>query len=58
MDNISDAARWMACARAIESDRPDALFRDPLARQLAGEAGASMTVDAAAQKMRRRQRVM
>ena len=37
--NISDTARWAAMYRAIETDRPDALFRDPYARKLAGERG-------------------
>ena len=37
--NISDTARWVALYRAMETDRPDALFRDPLARRLAGEHG-------------------
>ncbi|SPF42355.1 Methyltransferase [Candidatus Sulfopaludibacter sp. SbA4] len=37
--NISDTARWAAVFRARETDRPDALFRDPLARRLAGERG-------------------
>jgi methyltransferase (TIGR00027 family) len=37
--NISDTARWVAVYRAIESERPDAHFRDPLARRLAGERG-------------------
>lgn len=37
--NISDTARWVAMHRAIETDRPDALFRDRLARKLAGERG-------------------
>lgn len=37
--NISDTARWAAMHRALETDRPDALFRDPLARKLAGERG-------------------
>jgi len=37
--NISDTARWTAVFRARETDRPDALFRDPLARRLAGERG-------------------
>lgn len=37
--NISDTARWSAVHRAIESERPDALFRDPFARRLAGERG-------------------
>jgi methyltransferase (TIGR00027 family) len=37
--NISDTARWMACFRAMESRRPDALFSDPYAEALAGERG-------------------
>jgi methyltransferase (TIGR00027 family) len=37
--NISDTARWVAIYRARETDRPDALFRDPLARHLAGARG-------------------
>ena len=37
--NISDTALWAASYRARESDRPDALFRDPLARRLAGGRG-------------------
>ncbi|MFI5059733.1 MAG: class I SAM-dependent methyltransferase [Candidatus Acidiferrales bacterium] len=37
--NISDTARWVAVYRARENDRPDAIFRDPFARRLAGERG-------------------
>ena len=37
--NISDTARWVAVYRAGESERPDALFRDPFARRLAGQRG-------------------
>jgi O-methyltransferase involved in polyketide biosynthesis len=37
--NISDTARWAAMYRARESDRPDAVFHDRLARQLAGSRG-------------------
>jgi methyltransferase (TIGR00027 family) len=37
--NVSDTARWVAVYRARETDRPDALFRDPYARRLAGERG-------------------
>ena len=37
--NISDTAMWAAIYRARETDRPTALFRDPLARRLAGERG-------------------
>jgi methyltransferase (TIGR00027 family) len=37
--HISDTARWAALFRARETERPDALFRDPFARKLAGERG-------------------
>jgi methyltransferase (TIGR00027 family) len=37
--NVSDTARWVAIDRAVESERPDALFHDPFARRLAGEHG-------------------
>ena len=37
--NVSDTARWVAVYRARETERPDALFRDPFARALAGEHG-------------------
>src|SRR5271165_6830829 len=37
--NIQDTARWAAVFRARESDRSDALFRDPLAHKLAGDLG-------------------
>ncbi len=37
--NISDTARWVAMYRAMESERQDAVFRDPYARRLAGERG-------------------
>ncbi|HEY0431346.1 MAG TPA: class I SAM-dependent methyltransferase [Pyrinomonadaceae bacterium] len=37
--NISDTALLAAVYRARESERPDALFRDPFARRLAGERG-------------------
>ncbi|MGA7119596.1 MAG: class I SAM-dependent methyltransferase [Polyangiaceae bacterium] len=39
MDDVSDTARWVAFHRALESERPDALFVDPFARRLAGERG-------------------
>jgi methyltransferase (TIGR00027 family) len=40
--NVSDTARWVAMYRAMETDRPDALFRDPFARRLAGDRGAEI----------------
>lgn len=39
LQNVSDTALWVAAYRAEESERPDALFRDPYARGLAGERG-------------------
>ncbi len=37
--NVSDTALWVAAFRALESERPDALFQDPLAATLTGERG-------------------
>ena len=37
--NISDTALWVAVYRAQESELPDAVFRDPYARKLAGDRG-------------------
>ncbi len=37
--SISDTALWTAVYRADETDRADALFRDPFARRLAGARG-------------------
>lgn len=37
--NISDTALWVAHYRAAETERPDAIFKDPFARALAGERG-------------------
>lgn len=39
--NVSDTARWAAFFRARESERKDALFRDPLAARLAGDRGVA-----------------
>jgi methyltransferase (TIGR00027 family) len=45
IENISDTARWVAVYRAMETARPDAIFRDPFAERLAGERGQEI-VDA------------
>jgi len=37
--SVSDTAKWVAMYRAMESERPDALFHDPYARRLAGATG-------------------
>jgi|HubBroStandDraft_1064217.scaffolds.fasta_scaffold18796_1 methyltransferase (TIGR00027 family) len=42
ISNVSDTARWVAAYRALESARPDALFKDPYAERLAGERGRAM----------------
>jgi methyltransferase (TIGR00027 family) len=40
--NVSDTARWVAFYRAMESARPDALFKDAYADKLAGERGRAI----------------
>lgn len=45
IQHVSDTARWVALYRAMESERPDALFHDPYARRLAGPR-AEQIVDA------------
>jgi methyltransferase (TIGR00027 family) len=42
ISHISDTARWVAVYRAMESERPDAIFRDPFARRLAGPRGEAI----------------
>jgi methyltransferase (TIGR00027 family) len=39
LHDVSDTAFWIAHHRALETERPDALFRDPFAARLAGERG-------------------
>lgn len=39
IQHVSDTAFWVATFRAHETERPDALFRDPLAKVLVGEDG-------------------
>src|ERR1700728_2465574 len=43
MQDISDTARWAAVFRARETERKDALFRDPFAEVLAGARGEQIT---------------
>ncbi len=40
IENVSDTARWVAMYRAMETERRDAIFRDPFAARLAGEHGS------------------
>jgi methyltransferase (TIGR00027 family) len=42
VEHISDTARWVAVYRAMETERPDAHFRDPYARRLAGAQGEAI----------------
>lgn len=42
INHVSDTALWVAAYRAEESDRKDALFRDPLAALLIGPLGMSI----------------
>ncbi len=39
VENVSDTAFWVAHYRGVETQRSDALFRDPLAAILAGDRG-------------------
>lgn len=40
--DVSDTALWVAIYRAMESERSDALFRDPYARRLGGTRGEAI----------------
>jgi methyltransferase (TIGR00027 family) len=42
ISGVADTARWVAVYRAMETERPDALFRDPYARRLAGRQGEAI----------------
>lgn len=42
INNVSDTALWIAAYRALESERADAVFSDPLARKLATDRGFQM----------------
>ncbi len=42
VSHVSDTARWVAMYRAMESERPDALFHDDWARKLAGPEGEAI----------------
>lgn len=42
IEHVSDTARWVAVYRAMETARPDALFRDPFAERLAGKEGVEI----------------
>jgi methyltransferase (TIGR00027 family) len=40
--DVSDTALWIAHHRSVETARPDALFKDPLAARLAGDRGKAI----------------
>lgn len=42
VSHISDTAKWVAAYRALETERPDALFRDPHAARLSGALGQQL----------------
>jgi methyltransferase (TIGR00027 family) len=42
VERVQDTANWVAIVRAEESERRDALFKDPLARKLAGKTGSDV----------------
>lgn len=42
IDQVSDTAFMAAAYRAMETDRPNAMFHDPLAAKLAGERGTKI----------------
>ena len=52
IENVQDTALWVATYRADESERSDALFKDPFARRLAGERGRDI-----AHRMRNKRQV-
>jgi methyltransferase (TIGR00027 family) len=42
IEHVSDTARWVAVYRAMETERADAIFKDPFARRLAGDRGQAI----------------
>ncbi len=42
ISHVSDTALWVAIYRAMESERPDAIFKDPYARRMGGERGEAI----------------
>jgi methyltransferase (TIGR00027 family) len=49
MNSLAGSARWAAAHRARETEKPNALFKDPYARALAGEEGVEMLRQAEAE---------
>lgn len=44
ISDVSDTSYWVAYYRAKETDRPDAIFKDPLAKTLIGEHGKNIAL--------------
>ncbi len=44
INDVTDTALWVAAYRAEESERKDALFKDPYASLLLGEAGSKVAI--------------
>ncbi len=42
IEHVSDTAKWVAVYRAMETERPDAIFTDPFAATLAGQEGTAI----------------
>ncbi|MEZ0393200.1 MAG: class I SAM-dependent methyltransferase [Pseudobdellovibrionaceae bacterium] len=42
IQHVSDTSFWVAFYRALESDRPDAIFQDPYARLLVGDSAGDI----------------
>jgi methyltransferase (TIGR00027 family) len=42
LEDVSDTARWVAHYRALESERPHGILKDPLAKRLAGDRGRAI----------------
>ena len=42
IESVSDTALWVAVYRAMETARPDAIFKDPFAERLAGDKGVKI----------------
>ena len=45
IENVSDTALWVAVYRAMETARPDAIFKDPFAERLAGDKGPRIVAE-------------
>ena len=51
IEHVTDTAFWVASFRALESERTDAVFKDPLAGVLAGEKGRAIVKSMAGHRL-------